>query len=128
MTIHSLVKTQRVHTPGPVFVDLLDNSRLVEPTGNVQRDGVNKGKIKCRIYFDETPAPKRQKVRIDHETGETIISKPLSQPKARPPVFSGFAFIPAKMFDDGTAELRDLTRSQHVGFLLKEVQKAPASA
>jgi hypothetical protein len=79
---------------GPVFVDLLDNTRLVEPVGKTIERGRDKGKVNCRVYFDE------------------------SNGKA-PPVYHGQTKLNAKLFDDGTAEEHKLSFSQRVGFLFK---------
>lgn len=94
--VRPLTKSGRARKVGPVYVDLIDNSRLVEVASKVIERGPDKGKVKCRVYFDETG-------------GKT------------PPVYHGQTKINAKLFDDGTAEEHTLTRSQRVGFLLKSV-------
>lgn len=92
--VRPLTKSGRVRKVGPVFVDLLDNSRLVEVAGKVIERGPDKGKVPVRIYFDESK-------------GKTN------------PVYHGQTKLNAKLFNDGTAEEHTLTRSQRTGFLLK---------
>ena len=92
--VRPLTKSGRARKVGPVYVDLLDNSRLVEVAGKVITRGAHKGKVNCRVYFDES-------------NGKT------------PPVYHGMTMLNAKLFDDGTAEEHTLTRSQRTGFLLK---------
>lgn len=87
-------KSGRARSVGPVFVDLLDNSRMVEVVGKPIERGPHKGKVTCRVYFDESK-------------GKT------------PPVYHGQTKLNAKLFDDGTAEEHALSRSQRTGFLLK---------
>jgi len=84
---------------GPVFVDLMDETRTLEPVGTVQK-GHDKGKIICKVYFDESG-------------GKSA------------PVYYGMTHLPAKLFDDGTAEAHKVTFSQSVGFLIKT--SAPAN-
>lgn len=87
-------KSGRARTVGPVFVDLLDNTRMVEVMGKTIERGIHKGKVPVRVYFDES-------------NGKTH------------PVYHGQTKLAAKLFDDGTGEERNLTYSQRVGFLLK---------
>jgi len=92
--VRSTTKSGRARHIGPVFVDLQDHTRLIEQTGKVITRGSDKGKIPCRVYFDE------------------------SNGKAAP-VFFGNTKLNAKLFDDGTADEDKLTHSQRIGFLLK---------
>ncbi len=78
---------------GPIFVDLMDETRFVEPVGTVQK-GRDKGKIICKVYFDENG-------------GKSA------------PVYYGMTNLPAKLFDDGSAEQHKLSFSQQIGFLIK---------
>jgi DNA primase len=88
-------KSGRARRVGPVFVDLLDNTRLVEPVGKTIDRGRDKGKVACRVYFDE------------------------SNGKA-PPVYHGQTKLNVKLFAVVVPyEEHTLTRSQRTGFLLK---------